>query len=55
MDEQVQYIKDDDWRSTHIKKRKVELKIKQVLADFGITDEVEVTRVFELVFNQREY
>ena len=55
MDGQVKYIKDDDWRSTHIKKRKVEIKIRQVLADFGITDEEEVIRVFELVFNQREY
>jgi type I restriction enzyme R subunit len=55
MDEQIRYTKDDDWRSTHIKRRKVEIAIRQVLKEFGITDETEVNRIFELVSNQREY
>lgn len=55
MDEQIRYVKDDDWRSTHIKRRKVELAIKEVLEKYGITDEEIVRKVFELVSNQKEY
>lgn len=55
MDEQVRYIKDDDWRSTHIKRKKVEIAIKEVLGQFGITDEAMAREVYNLVFNQREY
>lgn len=55
MDEQVRYTKDDEWRSTHIKRRKVEITIKQVLEKYGITDEAVVNRIYELVSNQREY
>lgn len=55
MDQQVRYTKDDNWRGTHIKRRKVEIEIRKVLKEFGITDESEVSRIFELVSNQREY
>lgn len=55
MDEQVRYVKDDDWRSTHIKRRKVELAIKEVLKRYGITEDEVVGRVFDLVSNQKEY
>ena len=55
MDEEVRYIKDDDWRSTQIKRRKVEIAIRQVLAKYGITDEAIVDKIFEIVSNQREY
>jgi len=55
MDEQVRYTKDDDWRSTHIKRRKVEIAIKQVLESHDITDEAIVKSIYELVYNQREY
>lgn len=55
MDEQVRYVKDDDWRSTHIKRRKVELAIKEVLEKYGITDEEAVNKIFDVVSNQREY
>lgn len=55
MDERIRYTKDDDWRGTHIKRRKVEIAIKNVLNDFDITDEAEIARIFELVSNQREY
>jgi type I restriction enzyme R subunit len=55
MDEQVRYIKDDDWRSTHIKRRKVELAIKDVLEKYGITDEAIISKVFDLISNQKEY
>lgn len=55
MDEQVQYGKDDDWRSTHIKRRKMEIIIKQVLEEYGITDETIINKVFDLISNQPEY
>jgi type I restriction enzyme, R subunit len=55
MDEEVNYVKDDDWRSTHIKRRKVELAIKKVLENYGIADEVLFSKIFELVSNQKEY
>lgn len=55
MDEQVRYVKDDDWRSTHIKRRKVELAIKEVLEKHGITDAEMLNKIFDLVTNQKEY
>jgi type I restriction enzyme, R subunit len=55
MDDSIQYGKDDDWRSTHIKRRKVEILIRQVLEKYGINDEEMVNKIFELVSNQKEY
>lgn len=55
MDEQVRYTKDDDWRSTHIKRRKVELAIKAVLEKHDIKDEEVLSKIFDLVSNQKEY
>lgn len=55
LDDKIRKTKDDDWRGTHIKKRKVEIIIKQTLHSAGITDDTEVKRIFELVLNQREY
>lgn len=55
MDEQIRYVKDDDWRSTHIKRRKVELAIKEVLEKYGITDEAIISKIFDLISNQKEY
>lgn len=46
---------DDEWRSTHIKRRKVEIAIQSVLDDFDITDEMEIKRIYDLVYNQTEY
>ena len=55
MDKHIIYTKDNDWRGTHIKRRKVEIAIRQVLHDFDITDESVVERIFELISNQKEY
>jgi type I restriction enzyme R subunit len=55
MDEKVRYVKDDDWRSTHIKRRKVELAIKEVLEQYGINDEAIIDKIFDLVSHQKEY
>ncbi|MDR2832163.1 MAG: HsdR family type I site-specific deoxyribonuclease, partial [Streptococcaceae bacterium] len=46
---------DDEWRSTHIKRRKVEIAIQTVLNDFGITEEIEIKRIYDLVYNQNDY
>lgn len=55
MDREIQYGKDDDWRSTHIKRRNVALIIKQVLENNEITDEELLNAIFEIVLNQKEY
>jgi type I restriction enzyme R subunit len=55
MDEHVRYVKDDDWRSTHIKRKKVELAIKEILEKYGLSDEAVAMKIFDLVKNQKEY
>lgn len=55
LDDIIISTKDDDWRGTFIKRRKVEIVIRQTLNKFGIADETEVKRIFELVLNQRDY
>ena len=55
LDEKIRIEKDDDFRDTHIKRRKVELVIKEVLEKYGITDEEMAARIFEIVLNQPEY
>ena len=55
LDEKIRIEKDDDFRNTHIKRRKVELVIKEVLEKYGITDEEMAARIFEIVLNQPEY
>ena len=55
LDERIRLTKDDDWRGTHIKKRKVEIAIRQILKAFNITDDTEISRIFEIISNQREY
>ncbi|QBN20267.1 type I restriction endonuclease subunit R [Flavobacterium nackdongense] len=55
LDQQIRDTKDDDWRSTHIKRRKVEIAIRQVLESNGINDELMLSKVFDIVSNQREY
>lgn len=55
MDAKIKYEKDDDWRSTHIKRKKVEIAIRQTLQEHGILDESEVARIYDIVTNQQEY
>jgi type I restriction enzyme R subunit len=55
MDEQIRYTKDDEWRGTTMKRRKVEITIRKVLKENGITDEADVKRIFEIVTSQKEY
>lgn len=55
LDEQIRYQKDDDWRSTHIKRRNVQITIRKVLAEYGIEDEEMVETIYNIVYNQPEY
>ena len=54
LDQQIRDTKDDDWRSTHIKRRKVEIAIRQVLESNGINDELMLSKVFDIVSNQKK-
>lgn len=53
LDNKICMVKDDDWRGTMIKRRKVEITVRKALNHYGITDEAEVKRIYELVFNQK--
>jgi type I restriction enzyme R subunit len=53
LDDTIRYTKDDDWRGTLIKRRKVEIAVREIMGRYGITDEKEVERIYELVFNQK--
>lgn len=55
LDDKIREVKDDNWRGTLIKKRKVENVVREVLSEYKITDETEVGRIFELVSNQKDY
>lgn len=47
--------KKDGWRENVQKSKAVRIAIAEVLKKYGIEDEQEVHRIFELVKNQREY
>ena len=53
LDEAIRTTKDDDFRGTVIKRRKVRNAIKKVLDDFGVNTNGELDRIFELVLNQK--
>jgi type I restriction enzyme R subunit len=53
--EKIMLTKDDNFRGTFIKKKKIEIAIRQVLKAFKIENESEVSRIFELVLKQKEY
>lgn len=55
LDEKIRTIKDDDWRSTHIKRRKVEIAIRQVLEENNRKDEGLLSEIFDIVSNQNDY
>ena len=53
LDEAIRTTRDDDFRGTVIKRRKVRNAIKKVLDDFGVNTNGELDRIFELVLNQK--
>lgn len=55
LDYKILTTKKDGWRDNRIKLREVKLAIESVLTQFGIIDESEIQRIFDLVKNQREY
>jgi type I restriction enzyme R subunit len=55
LDSEIQYVKKDRWRDTSIKQRSVKSAIIKILAKYGVTDETEIDRIFDLVKNQKDY
>lgn len=55
LDEKVRRTKKPGFRQHKQKSRAVRISIQEVLAKFGITDEEEIHRIFDLVKNQEEY
>jgi len=55
LDERIMSTKKDAWRDNKIKTRAVRNAVKKVLNENGITDETEISRIFDIVKNQRDY
>ncbi len=55
LDEKIMTTKKDSWRDYKMRLRQVRNAIKKVLNDFGITEDEEVSRIFDIVKNQRDY
>jgi len=55
LDKKIMATKKDSWRDNKIKLRQVRNAIKDVLKDFGITEDEEISRIFDIVKNQRDY
>jgi type I restriction enzyme R subunit len=51
----VNETRPDNWIGTPIKERAVRITIRQVLSKYGILDEKEVSRIYDLVENQEEF
>jgi len=47
--------KQDSWRGNRLKEKQVRIAIKNTLSEFGIVDNLEIERIFQLVANQNEY
>ena len=55
LDQKLLSSMQDRWRDNKIKMKIVRLAIEEVLKQYGITDENEIHRIFDLVKNQRDY
>jgi len=55
LDEKIMATKKDSWRDYKIRTKQVRNAIKDILKDYGITEEEEIIRIFEIVKNQRDY
>ena len=53
LDEKIKTTKDDDWRGTHIKRKKVKIVVKQVLKKYDIDKEGSADTIFGLVEEQK--
>ena len=52
MDEAIRITKDDDWRGTRIKQKKVRLAIEKILTNYKIPVDEEIDKIFNLVSEQ---
>jgi type I restriction enzyme R subunit len=55
LDEKIMTTKKDSWREYKIRLRQVRNVIKDVLKEYGITEEEEISRIFDIVKNQKDY
>ena len=55
LDKSIRENRFDGWRGNRIKERVIRNHIRQTLVSFGITDEIEIEKVMDLVRNQDEY
>jgi type I restriction enzyme R subunit len=55
LDHRILTTKKDGWRDHRIKTKEVGIAIQEVLKKYGITEQSEVHRIFDLVKNQRDY
>ncbi|MBL7683830.1 MAG: HsdR family type I site-specific deoxyribonuclease [Flavipsychrobacter sp.] len=53
--DKINIVRPDNWVGSAIKEKVVRNAIREILHNHGITDEAEVTRVFELATNQTEF
>jgi type I restriction enzyme R subunit len=50
IDNEIRYVKKDNWRGNKIKERQVKYAVKKFIAD-----EAETERIFEIILSQKEY
>ncbi|MFQ3578941.1 MAG: hypothetical protein SNJ71_02215 [Bacteroidales bacterium] len=55
IDSKILKTKKDGWRYNIVKSKAVKNAIAEVLKNYGIEDDKEIDRIFELVKNQKEY
>jgi len=55
LDEKIMITKKDSWRDYKMRLKQVRNAVKYVLNDFGITEDEEISRIFDIVKNQRDY
>ncbi len=55
LDNAIVTTKKDKWRDTKIKLKEVEIAVGKVLKKYGIAEQIELKRIFELVKNQQDY
>lgn len=55
LDEKIMTTKKDSWRDYKMRLKQVRNAIKDVLNDFDITEDEEISRIFDIVKNQRDY
>jgi len=53
LNDKIETTKDDDWRGTSIKRKKVRIAIKQVLKKYKIPEEENIDKVFNLIVEQK--